>query len=168
MPEYDVVVKMVPAMVIASRAVTIPTNDQVPAYLDTALFEAYNYAQTHGARAIGDWFAIWHQAAEIHANEVAEAAVPIDHAVPSSDQVKVYELPRAQVASVIHHGAFENLVQEHTALLRWIEANGYEIAGSYREIYKLAMIGTLWPMPQPKFSIQWRNEHDNRWKTQDR
>lgn len=135
MPEYDVVVKMVPAMVIASRAVTIPTNDQVPVYLDTALFEAYNYAQTHGARAIGDWFAIWHQPAEIHANEVAEAAVPIDHAVPSSDQVKVYELPRTQVASVIHHGAFENLVQEHTALLRWIEANGYEIAGSYREIY---------------------------------
>lgn len=135
MPEYDVVVKMVPAMVIASRTVTIPTNDQVPVYLDTALFEAYNYAQTHGARAIGDWFAIWHQPAEIHANEVAEAAVPIDHAVPSSDQVKVYELPRTQVASLIHHGAFEDLVQEHTALLRWIEANGYEIAGLYREIY---------------------------------
>ena len=44
MPEYNVVVKMVPAMVIASRAVTIPTNDQVPVYLDTALFEAYNHA----------------------------------------------------------------------------------------------------------------------------
>ena len=36
---------------------------------------------------------------------------------------------------MIHHGAFENFVQEHTALLRWIEANGYEIVGPYREIY---------------------------------
>lgn len=135
MPEYDVILKIVPAMLIASRSVTIPTNDQVPVYLDTALFEAYNYAKTNGAKAIGDWFAIWHQPAEIHANEVAEAAVPIDQVLPSSDQVKVYELPRTQVASVIHHGAFENFVQEHTALLRWIETNGYEVAGPYREIY---------------------------------
>ena len=93
MPEYDVVLKMVPAMLIASRTVTVPTNDQVPVYLDAALFEAYNYAKTNGAKAIGDWFAIWHQPAEIHANEVAEAAVQIDHTLPSSDQVKVYELP---------------------------------------------------------------------------
>jgi DNA-binding transcriptional MerR regulator len=135
MPAYDVVLKVVPAMVIASRTVTIPTNDHVPVYLDTALFEADNYATTHGARAIGDWFAIWHQPAEIHANEVAEAAVPIDQAVPSSDQVKVYTLPQTQVAALIHHGAFENLVQEHTALLRWIDANGYATAGPYREIY---------------------------------
>lgn len=135
MPAYDVVVKMVPAMVIASRTITIPTNTQVPVYLDAALFEAYNYAQAHGARAIGDWFAFWHQPAEIHANEVVAAAVPIDRAVPSSDQIKVYALPQTQVASVIHHGAFEHLIQEHTALLRWIESNGYEIAGPYREIY---------------------------------
>ena len=135
MPEYDVVLKMVPAMLIASRTVTIPTNDQVPVYLDAAMFDAYNYAKTNGVKAVGDCFAIWHQPAEIHANEVAEAAVPIDHTLPSSDQVKVYELPRTQVASVIHHGAFENFVQEHTTLLRWIEANGYEIVGPYREIY---------------------------------
>ncbi|MFN8421024.1 MAG: MerR family transcriptional regulator [Anaerolineae bacterium] len=135
LPEYDVVLKIVPAVLIASRSVTIPTNDQVPLYLDAALFEAYNYATTNGARAIGDWFAIWHQPAETLANEVAEAAVPIDHAVPGSDQVKVYELPRTQVASVIHYGAFKNLVQEHTALLRWIEAHSYETVGTYREIY---------------------------------
>jgi DNA-binding transcriptional MerR regulator len=135
LPEYDVVVKMVPAMVIASRTVTIPTNDQASAYLETALFAAFNYAKVHGAKTIGDWFAIWHQPAEIHANEVAEAAIPIDHTVPNSDHVNVYELPRTQVTSVIHHGAFENFVQEHTAMLSWIEANGYEIVGPYREIY---------------------------------
>lgn len=135
MPVYDVVLKMVPAMVIASRTVTIPINEQVPVYLDRALFEAYNYAKTKGARVISDWFAIWHQPAEIHANEIAEAAVPIDHTLPSSDQVNVYELPQTQVASLIHHGAFKDLAQEHTALLRWIEANGYEIIGPYREIY---------------------------------
>ncbi len=135
MPVYDVALKMVPAMWIASRTVTIPSNDRVPLYLDAALLEAHAYAKATGARALGDWFAIWHQPAEIRADEVAEAAVPIDQALPSSDRVKVYELPRTQVASVIHHGAFENLVQEHTAALSWIETNGYQVVGPYREIY---------------------------------
>jgi DNA-binding transcriptional MerR regulator len=39
MPNYDVVIKTVPAMLIASRRVTIPTNDQVPNYLGTAYME---------------------------------------------------------------------------------------------------------------------------------
>ncbi|MEP7285875.1 MAG: MerR family transcriptional regulator [Chloroflexota bacterium] len=135
MPEYDVVLKIVPAMLIASRTVTIPTNDQVPVYLDAALWEAYNYAKDYGAKNIGHWFALWHQAAEIHADEIAEAAIPIDRSLPNTEQMKVYELPQTQVASIIHHGAFENFFQEHTTLLKWIEANGYEIVGPYREIY---------------------------------
>ena len=135
MPEHDVVLKTSPATWIASRTVTIPTNDQVPVYLDPALFEAYGYAMASGAKVIGDWFAIWHQPAEIRADEVAEAAVPIDGPVPGSERVKVYELPQTQVASVIHHGAFVSLVQEHTAAFRWIESNGYEVVGPYREIY---------------------------------
>src|SRR5512142_1197508 len=36
MPNYDVVVKTVPAMMVASCRVTIPTNDQVPEYLKPA------------------------------------------------------------------------------------------------------------------------------------
>jgi DNA-binding transcriptional MerR regulator len=36
MPEYDVTLKTAPYQLIASRSVTIPTNDQVPAYLDEA------------------------------------------------------------------------------------------------------------------------------------
>lgn len=135
MPSHEIVLKVVPAMWVASRTVTIPTNDQVPVYLDAALFEAHDYAKANGARAIGDWLAIWHQPADIRADEVAEAAIPINQAVPCSDRINVYELPKTQVASVIHHGAFENLIAEHTAALSWIEANGYEIVGPYREIY---------------------------------
>src|SRR5689334_21541853 len=34
MPNYEVILKTVTPMVIASRTVTIPTNDQVPKYLN--------------------------------------------------------------------------------------------------------------------------------------
>jgi DNA-binding transcriptional MerR regulator len=133
--EIDVVLKNVPSLRIASRSVTIPTNSEVPKYLNAAFAEAQAYARRLGARETGPCLAVWHQPAEILANEVAEAAIPIDRLLPGTDQVKVYELPPAQVAAAVHHGAFENFTQLHTALLSWVEANGYRIAGPYREIY---------------------------------
>jgi DNA-binding transcriptional MerR regulator len=135
MPDYEVVLKTVPTMLIASRRVTIPTNDQVPAYIRPAFDEAYSYLKQQGAKDVGPCFAVWHQPAAVLENEVAEAAVPIDRTLPGTDRVKVYELPQAQVASVVHHGDFEDFTQGHTALLKWIEANGYQIVGPYREIY---------------------------------
>jgi DNA-binding transcriptional MerR regulator len=135
MPDYEVVLKTVPPILIASRKVTIPTNDQVPAYLNPAYREAYDYVKQQGAKDTGPCFALWHQGAEILENEVAEAAVPIDRRLPGTDMVKVYELPQVQVAAVVHHGEFENFTQCHGTLLEWIEANGYRIVGPYREIY---------------------------------
>jgi DNA-binding transcriptional MerR regulator/effector-binding domain-containing protein len=135
MPDYDVVLKTVPSVLIASRKVTIPANDQVPVYLDAAYSEVYDYAKGQGAKALDYCFALWHQPAEVHANEVAEAAAPIDRRLPGTDKVQVYELPQTQVVSVVRQGDFKGFVPEHTALLKWTEANGYRIVGPYREIY---------------------------------
>lgn len=135
MADYDVVLKNVPSMLIASRRVTIPTNDKVPIYLDKAYGEVYKYVKAQGARDTGPCFALWHQPAEVHSNEVAEAAVPIDRPLPGTKRVEVYELPPAQVASAVHHGTFENFTRLHAALLEWVDANGYNIVGPYREIY---------------------------------
>jgi DNA-binding transcriptional MerR regulator len=135
MPNYDVVIKTVPAMLVASRRVTIPTNDQVPQYLGPAYTEAYDYVRKQGAKDTGPCFALWHSPADVYENEDAEAVVPIDRLLKGSDKVKVYELPAAQVASVVHQGNFEDFTQGHAALLEWIDANGYKIVGPYREIY---------------------------------
>ncbi|MBA3869038.1 MAG: MerR family transcriptional regulator [Anaerolineae bacterium] len=135
MPDYDVVLKNIPAILIASRTVTIPTNDQVPAYLSPAYKEVYSHIKAQGGKDTGPCFAVWHQPAAVLANEVAEAAVPIDRLLSGTDLVKVYELPSAQVVSAVHHGDFENFTQLHAVLLSWIEANGYRVLGTYREIY---------------------------------
>jgi len=135
MPNYDVVIKTVPAMLVASRRVTIPTNDQVPQYLGPAYTEAYDYVRKQGAKDTGPCFALWHSPADVYENEDAEAVVPIDRLLQGSDKVKVYELPATQVASVVHQGNFEDFTQGHAALLEWIDANGYKIVGPYREIY---------------------------------
>ena len=135
MPQYDVVLKKTPAMLVAARRVTIPTNDQVPQYLGPAYTEVYDYVRNQGARDTGPCFALWHSPADVYENEDAEAVVPIDRPLKATDRVQVYELPSTQVAAVVHQGNFEEFTQGHAALLEWIDANGYQIVGPYREIY---------------------------------
>jgi len=135
MPNYDVVIKNAPAMLVASRRVTIPTNDQVPDYLGPAYMETYAYIRRQGAKDIGPCFALWHSPADVYENEDAEAAVPIDKSLPGTEHIKVYELPATLVAAVVHQGSFEDFTQGHAALLEWIDANGYQVTGPYREIY---------------------------------
>lgn len=133
--EYDVVLKTVPSLLVAARRVTIPRNNDAPAYLGAAFTEASAHATTQGAKESGFRVAVWHQPAAIHVHEEADAAVPIDRPVPGTDRVTAYDLPPVRVASVVHQGAFADFTHEHAALLTWIEANGYRIVGPYREVY---------------------------------
>jgi len=135
MPDYDVVVKTVPAMLVAACRVTIPTNDQVPAYLGPAYSRVYDYLRQQHVKDNGLCLTVWHSPADVYENEDAEAIVPVDRQLPGTDQVKVYELPSTQVASVVHQGNFEEFTQGHAALLEWIDLNGYKITGPYRELY---------------------------------
>jgi DNA-binding transcriptional MerR regulator len=135
MPKYDVVIKNSPVLLVASRRMTIPTNDQVPKYLDAAYMEVYSYVHEQGAKDTGPCFTLWHSPSDVYENEDVEAIVPIDRPLKGTDRVKVYELPSTQVAAVVHQGNFEDFTQGHAAILEWIDANGYRIVGPYREIY---------------------------------
>ena len=135
MSNYDVVIKTVPPTLVASCHVRIPTNDQVPQYLGPAFNETYDYVRRQGAKDTGICFALWHSFADEYENEDAEAIVPIDRQIKETDRIKVYQLPAAQVAAVVHQGNFEDFTQGHAALLEWIYANEYVIVGPYREIY---------------------------------
>lgn len=133
--QHEVVKKTVLPMRVASLRVTIPTNDEVPRYLNPAFEEVHTFLAAHGVKSDGAHLALWHTSAETLADEDAEAAVPIADGLSGSERVKVYELPQVEVASAVHHGDFSAFTQLHTALLGWIEANGYRVSGPFREIY---------------------------------
>lgn len=135
MPHHEVVKKTVPPLWVASRRITIPTNDQVPEYLNPTFEEVFKFIGEQGAKPGSPHLALWHTSAETLADEDAEAAVPIDRPLTGSETVKVYELPQVEVASAVHHGDFSEFTQLHTALLGWIEANGYRVSGPFRELY---------------------------------
>lgn len=135
MSEFDVAVKTIPPMLIAACKVTIPTNDQAGELLGRGFDAVFCQINANGAKPVGPCGAIWHQSSEILENEIAETIVPIDHAFAATGDVQVYETPTLQVAAVVHQGGYDNLPLMHTALHQWMETNGYEAAGSYREIY---------------------------------
>ena len=135
MSQYDVVLKNIPSMTVVSRRVTIPTNDEVPDYLNHAFKEVWAHVKAQNGVATGPHFTIWHQAPDVYTNEVVEAMLPVDNTLPEADHINVYELEETQVASAVHHGDFKDFTQLHTAILQWVEANGYEPIGGYREIY---------------------------------
>jgi DNA-binding transcriptional MerR regulator len=135
MPDYNVMLKEAPAMTIASRRVTVPTNDQVPEVLGAAFDETYRLIKSRGERELAPCLAIWHQGAEVLANEDVEAAVPVERLFAGDARVTVYELPRTQVASVVHAGDYSGFAQAHAALLSWVESNHFRVVGPIREVY---------------------------------
>lgn len=59
----------------------------------------------------------------------------VEAGLKGSNRVQVYELPAIeQAASVVHHGPFATLENAYQAVMKWIDANNYEIVGPSREI----------------------------------
>jgi DNA-binding transcriptional MerR regulator len=135
MPDLEVVLKTTEPMIVASRRVLIPSNDQVPAWLGPAFNEACAYAQSQAAGFAGPCFALWHTSPETYSDEDVEAIYPIDRFLPGNDRIKVYELSATLVAAVVHHDDVDEFTEGHKTLLKWVEANGYRLSGPYREIY---------------------------------
>jgi DNA-binding transcriptional MerR regulator/effector-binding domain-containing protein len=58
-----------------------------------------------------------------------------DQSLAELDDVRVVELPAVEVASTIHQGPMTDISDTFEAVVRWIEASGYQIADRSRELY---------------------------------
>jgi effector-binding domain-containing protein len=129
MPEYEVVLKDVETQLVAS------VRDRLASYREIGrLFgELYGYLGPLGAAGIGA--SLWHDGEFRESDVDGEAVAFLSRPVPESGRVKVYTLPGGRMASLIHRGSFQTIDQAYAALMSWIEANGYRMAGPDREIY---------------------------------
>lgn len=125
--EFDVVVRSVEAQQVAA----IPGE---PGEDVTKRFEELEaYVAHHGARA---------EQPPLSFDLVGEdashyvVAVQIKSDLPESERVKRMELPAVeQMACLVLQGSYEHMPLAGQALLTWIEANQFEIAGPIREVY---------------------------------
>ncbi len=133
MPTYEVVLKAVPPVKVAS------VRGIVPSYAEQmALWgELEPYLAENGIRPSAPCFAIYHDPEYRERDVDVEVCEPVDAAAGSgNERVRIYELPAAAtMVTVVHHGPFTGLSQAYTEVMKWIQLNGYRIVGPNREHY---------------------------------
>ena len=132
MPTYEVVIKKVEPQTVASLREVIP----VPQDVGKMFERLFTYLGQRGVRPVGPSCAIWHDTEYREKDLDTEVVVAIADALPASNGIKTAQLPGvASMACTIHQGSYEGFPQAYAAIMGWIEANGYRIAGPIREIY---------------------------------
>jgi effector-binding domain-containing protein len=131
MPDYEVVIKQVEKMQIASvRDIAANYASVGPLYEE--LFAALGQ---HGIVPTGPVMAIYYDEEYKESEVDAEAAVPVAGGSLPPGRVVIRELPGTAVASLVRTGPYDDFTPAYQALMGWIEANGYQIIGPNREIY---------------------------------
>ena len=132
MSTYDVVIKKVPALRVAS------IRDTIPAYSQQGHLwgELYAYLGQQRIQMNGPCLTLYHDKEYKERDVDAEVCQPVDTTARGTERIKINELPAVEtMASVVHHGAFTEFNNVYQALLKWIQENGYRICGPDREIY---------------------------------
>jgi effector-binding domain-containing protein len=128
----EVTLKKVEPMTIASIREVLPGYEDMGAHYG----EIFAHLGKNQVAPAGPPFAMYHDEGYKEKDIDMESAVPIAGPAPSSDRVKVRELPAvAQMACVTVEGSYEGLSEAYGRLLGWIQTNGYHIVAPNREIY---------------------------------
>ena len=121
-----------PLKSVASLRKVIP----VPQDVGKLFEELFTYLGQRGVKPAGPPSAIWHDTEHKEKDWDTEVVVAIANALPANNGIKTTQLPGVEtMACAIHSGSYEGFAQAYTAIMGWIEANGYRIAGPMREIY---------------------------------
>jgi len=131
MPEYDITVKEIQPLKVASVRGVLPTYAQ-QGHL-WAVLEKEMAKQ--GIRPTGPCFTSYLNNEYREHDIDAEVCYPIEGEFVGSEKMEIKMLPGGLWADTIHHGPLATLSSAYGILFKWIEANGYRITDPEREIY---------------------------------
>jgi DNA-binding transcriptional MerR regulator len=131
MSRYDVVIKKVEPIKVASVRGVVPTPpEQGPLWAELG-----NYLTRQNVRPSGPCFSLYHDKEYKERDWDIEVCEQISEDLPSTRQVKVHSLPAVEtMACVIHTGPFATIGESYNAILKWLDENKYQIVGPCREI----------------------------------
>lgn len=143
LPEFDVIVRPVPALQVATLRAWVGDDDAV-----TSLFEELEaHIASHQARAqaspltlyYGDEPAGFTSPLEDDATPEGfdvEVAVPINRPLPETDRIRTRILKaEPSMACVVYQGSYDRGTAGWAALSAWIERHGLILTGPLREVY---------------------------------
>lgn len=132
-PQYEVVVRPIPATFVASIREIVPETDEAVA----ALFQELElHVEQFNAREDASPLMLYHDDEYRETGADVEIAVPITKPIPANERIRVCELPAlSHAACIVYTGSYERLTDVLRTLLVWIEHNRYRVAGPLRELY---------------------------------
>lgn len=155
MPTQEVVLKAVDPLTALSRREIAPTGDHVAALMT----ELAMTVMPAGVEIVGAPFTMFHDDEFKTADLDVEIVFPVASGSRLSFDLgegrqastrEIAGLPQA--ACVLHEGGYETLPEAYSAIGKWIEANGYRIAGPAREVY-LRPPGEETPLTEIQFPV---------------
>ena len=131
MSKYDVVLKKLEAVKVASIRAVVPTPPDQAALWG----ELMGYLNQQKARMVGTPMAIYHDGEFKERDWDIEVGMPIADEITDSDRLKVYGLPEFETAAcVVHSGPFATIGEAYDAIAKWMDENGYQSVGPWREL----------------------------------
>lgn len=133
MSEYDVVIKKVEPVLVASIRDIVPA----PPEQGSLWKELDEYLAGQRSQLLEmPCLSVYYDEEYKERDWDIEVCIPVGSSLPETRRVKIYSLPGVDsMASTIHHGPFTRIDQAYQALMRWIDANGYRVCGPAREVY---------------------------------
>ena len=136
MPIYEVLLKQVDDLHIASIRATIPLPLQSNIQRLYGILHAYLDQQhmSHTQPSI----LLLHSRSEQRDDGLyidAEAAIPLSTMLSGNEQIGVRTLPGGLIASTVHTGDDLSTGQAHAALYRWMKDNAYRIIAPPRQVH---------------------------------
>jgi len=132
MSKYDVVIKSVEEIKVASVRDVVPTPPEQGGLWQ----ELGDYLAEKHVRPSGVCFTLYHDDEYKEHDWDLEVCEPIDADPGESTRVKVRTLPAVNsLACAIHNGPFVTIGEAYNAIGKWITDNGYRIVGPCREVY---------------------------------
>jgi DNA-binding transcriptional MerR regulator/predicted transcriptional regulator YdeE len=133
-PTHDVVVKQSEPMRLVEATASAPGfGDGLDGVFGPLYDTVTRFLQSKGVRP-GTCVA-WYEQTDDEDPVVVHAGFQVAQSLAGDDKVQVVDLPVVQVASVVHRGSMSNVHDSYDELVRWIDDNGFRIAGRSRELY---------------------------------
>lgn len=129
---YDVILREIESQLVLSYREVVPDDDRIQYMFE----EAETYIAQFSARADKPPMTIYHDQEYRERDIDAEVILPLKFDIAGTSEMHVVELPEIKTAAcVVHTGDYLSIYQAYNALLEWIEANHYRMAGPVREVY---------------------------------
>jgi len=130
MSDYEVVLKKVESIRVASIR-EVATGGTIGSLYG----EVLKHLAAQGVEPSGPQIAVQYKMFSDRSFDV-DTAVPISRGVQGNDRIKIWWLPVLEAAAcTVHEGDYSDIGQAYGAMLRWLEANRYTVAGPVRAVY---------------------------------